>query len=134
MNKLNAAAVNELFLKCIGGTEGNMKVVEGVTYNFGFDPAKLEENKEQIKELVDELPEAFRESEKGGWSFLCACEDKHGNQWGEHTNIQELMTLGMAIGYIEYLMPREFWKLFPGSMPYFVIKDSSISSNMKGLN
>ena len=29
--------------------------------------------------------------------------------------------LGMALGVVHYVMPREDWKILPGGMPYLVI-------------
>ena len=57
----------------------------------------------------------------GGWSFLQACVDKNGNHWGEHSNMEELFCLGIAIGKVESLLPRDMWKVLPGGVPYYVI-------------
>ena len=35
--------------------------------------------------------------------------------------MEQLLTLGIGLGYAKYLMPREMWKMFPGGMPYFQI-------------
>jgi len=124
--KLEAKTVHDTFLKCLfeegEDTTSHIKA-EGVMINIGFNPKKIEENKETIKQLLDELPENFRKEVGGGYSFLAAAEDKHGNQWGEHSNIDELLTLGLASGNVEYLMPRALWGTLPGGMPYFVIKN-----------
>jgi hypothetical protein len=55
-------------------------------------------------------------------SFLNACVDKHGNHWGEHPSVEQLLVLGVAIGKIEYCLPREYWRALPGGVPYFMIK------------
>ena len=52
-----------------------------------------------------------------------ACMDKSGRQWtGMHLTMEYLFLLGIAIGEVEYLLPREMWEAFPGGMPYLVVK------------
>ena len=44
-------------------------------------------------------------------------------QWtGFHQTMDELVCLGLAIEKLSYLMPREYWKILPGGMPYLVIE------------
>lgn len=125
MTKLTSSAVDILFRGCLvyNREDGrDSKLVEGIRTVFLFDPGKLSEKKEEIVAFLMELPESFREEKGGGWSFIQACMDKDGNHWGEHTHIEQLMTLGMGIDKVEYLLPREMWHALPGCMPYFVIK------------
>ena len=35
--------------------------------------------------------------------------------------MEELFCLGIAIGRVECLIPREMWKILPGGVPYYVI-------------
>ena len=73
--------------------------------------------------MLAELSDDFKTSGGGGMSFLNACMDKHGNQWtGMHLRQEQLVQLGIAIGEVEYAASREMWRLFPGGMPYFVVK------------
>lgn len=94
----------------------------GVLSHFGFSRHRIEENKEAIKELLDELPDAFHKDGGGGWSFLQACVDRNGRQWGEHRTIDELLTLGVAAGYVTWCLPRELWGTFPGGVPYLMVE------------
>ncbi len=98
-------------------------MVEGLTIKVGFNPERLLSHKDEIIELLDELNDNFKESIGGGYSFLEAPFDKHGNHWGEQSNAQELVLLGIGIGKVNYLIPREMWKMFPGGVPYFAILD-----------
>lgn len=127
---LNAAAVEEVFLSCLfreGEDVSNAVQAEGVISTFGFHPERLNNSRTAIQALLAELPLPFREGEGGGWSFLQACETKNGDLWGEHRNIEQLMTLGLATGDVEYLMPREMWSALPGGVPYFVVKDTVLA-------
>lgn len=118
--KLTATRVYEVFLACLykeGEDTSNHVKAEGITCLVGFNPDRLEEHRAEISEMLDELPEEFKE----GWSFLNACVDKNDRQWGEHKNVEQLFQLGIAIGRVKCLMPREIWAMLPGGMPYYTV-------------
>jgi hypothetical protein len=124
MLKLTAKNVEEVFLDCLfeeGVTPEHFIAVEGIVNNFGFDPIKIDTNKDKIKELLDQLPETFQEKSGGGWSFLNACITIENVQWGEHRNMEQLVTLGIACNQVKYCMPRSLWSALPGGVPYFMI-------------
>jgi hypothetical protein len=100
----------------------NAVIVEGVRGKFGFDPTQLEKNKQHIVDMLSQLPNEFKSTGGGGWSFLQACMRSDDVQWGDHTSIDELICLGLAVGEVSFLMPRDMWSMFPGGMPYFAIK------------
>lgn len=119
---LDANEVKDLFFDCFyddkESTHDDMIKVEGIFAYFGFNPVKLEKHIDRIHEMLDELSPEF----VIGHSFLKLCEDRHGNQWGEHQNCEQLMCLGMAVNRVHYLAPRELWDKLPGGMPYIAIK------------
>ena len=123
--KLTAENVHNIFLDCLFNEhpkEGTEYIPsKGIIINIGFDPSKIEEHCEEIYEMLHELPDQFMKEKGGGYSFLAACEDKHGNHWGEHRTMDELFTLGIASGYANYLFPREMWSVLPGGVPYVVV-------------
>lgn len=98
-------------------------VVQGVMYTFGFHPGRLEGHREEVKAWLMALPHTFRTSEGGGWSFLNACNDEDGVQWGQHMNMEQLFCLGVGLGLAKCQMPREMWRLLPGGMPYYSVED-----------
>ena len=123
--KLTSEVVEKIFLDCLFKEDEDHKAfieARGVQLNVGFHPGRLKENESKIIELLDQLPDNFKESKGGGWSFLNACIDKDDNQWGEHRNIDQLLCLGIGIGKARILLPREMWSIFPGGIPYFTIK------------
>jgi hypothetical protein len=123
--KLTAKRVEEIILDCLfreGEPTESRVEVEVVMARLGFHPERVESHREEIREMLAELPESFREEVGGGWSFLQACETKDGKHWGEHSNIDQLLALGIATGQAKILMPRDMWGIFPGGMPYFAIK------------
>ncbi|MCK9460619.1 MAG: hypothetical protein M0R80_13355 [Proteobacteria bacterium] len=97
--------------------------VEGVITNFKFHPGRLSNHREDIISMLNDLPEDFQKDKGGGWSFLNACVDRLGRQWGEHINIEQLLVLGIAIKYAKILLPRDMWNILPGGMPYFSVGD-----------
>ncbi len=90
----------------------------GIVSNVGFHPERLESHKEEIKSMLDCLPEAFHKDTGGGTSFLNACMDKDNHQWGEHQNMEQLFQLGNALKLSAWLLPKEIWSSLPGGMPY----------------
>lgn len=123
MAALTAKAVNNLLQHCL--SDGSEAVtVKGIMTEFSFSKAKLEEHRQEILDLLYELPDPFMMSEGGGWSFLQAALDKHHNHWGEHSDMESLFCLGMGLGVVDYVLPRAAWGMFPGGMPYLYIKDS----------
>jgi len=124
-SKLSAQRVNEIFLDCLfrgdETTPGN-GFVEAVRLKVGFHLARLEAHKAETMELLLQLPDEFRKSSGGGWSFLNACITKQGNQWGEHSDVDKLLALGIATDQAQIQIAREFWPVVPGGLPYFVVQ------------
>ena len=98
-------------------------VVEGITSKFGFHPERLEKHRDEIVKWLKALPHQFCRSSGGGWSFLNACNQENGVQWtGLHKRMEQLFCLGIALGLVKSIMPREKWSSLPGGMPYYVIE------------
>lgn len=119
--KLTTQAVRDLLVACMG-TQDDLRV-DGIAGYFLFNREKLRENREAIIDLLYELPAPFQVAHGGGWSFLQAYEDRHGNHWAEHSTMDALFCLGQGIDMVEYVLPREMWSALPGGMPYLCIKD-----------
>lgn len=122
--ELTSYNVETIFKDCLfkeGENTAKVVVVEGVISKFGFHPERLNAHKDEIKQLLQQLPDNFRKDKGGGWSFLQACVTKNDHQWGEHRNIEQLLVLGIATDQAKICLPREMWSIFPGGMPYFMI-------------
>lgn len=123
MKKLTSANVDQIFRDCLfqdGEDTSKAVLAEGVVNKFGFHPERLAHHKKEIGELLLQLPENFQMSKGGGWSFLQACVTQDG-AWLGHRNMEQLFALGLATEQAVCLMPREMWKMMPGSMPYYGI-------------
>lgn len=124
MTKLTAKNVEQVFVDCLFRADEDTqdaKIVEGVVRKFGFHPQRLAQHKQEIADLLSQLPETFRSDKGGGWSFLNACVTQEGDQWGEHTNIEQLLVIGIATEQAKMLLPRTMWSALPGGMPYFSV-------------
>jgi len=131
---LSSTRVNEILIDClfrpneIGADDipllPDVKV-EGITMTFYFHKGRLENHRIEIQSLLLELPNEFMETGGGGYSFLKACYDRKGRQWGEHRNMEALFCLGIGINKVAYCMPRDVWEALPGSVPYLIVKDKS---------
>jgi hypothetical protein len=110
-----------------GAVPADAVFVDGIITRFGFNAQRLEQHREEISAMLLNLPDPFMRSKGGGWSFLQACADRSGEQWtGLHQTMDQLFTLGIAIGKVAYLLPREMWSSLPGQMPYLVVEDGQI--------
>ncbi len=119
----NSTVIEQLVLDTLAGTtqEEDSITVEGITCSMVFNTTKIEAHKNEIRKQLSTLPTEFYKDEGGGWSFLNACLDNEGNQWGEHLDMHNLFCLGIAAGLASWLLPRDMWKSFPGGMPYVVV-------------
>ena len=129
---LTAEKVEKIFFRCLFTNDEIIDgkpiltpvPAEGIMSNVGFHPERLERSKPEIIEMLNELPSQFKEKSGGGWSFLNACNDKDGNLWtGFQQTMEQLFQLGIGIGKVKCLMPRDMWKVLPGGMPYYVITE-----------
>ena len=120
--KLTTQAVQDVLLECLSDGSESVKV-QGIIGHFSFSKVKLEAHRQQVIELLYELPAQFQIAHGGGWSFLQAAYDKHGNHWAEHPTMEALFCLGIGLDVAGYVLPREAWSVFPGGMPYIYIKD-----------
>ena len=127
--KLTAESVCGVYDGCVCDSCGDndlCKKVEGVKLKTKFYKDRLEDNANDIADLCDQLPKDFRKNTGGGgWSFLNMCMRNDGIQWtGLHETMDKLLTLGIAIGKLSYLLPKDMWSILPGGMPYVAVNEN----------
>lgn len=107
--------VEKIFFECLGkDTSGERIEVDGIIGNYGLRKDVLEKYKDEIYEMLLELPIEFQIRGGGGWSFLNMCNDKNGEQWtGFHQRMEQLLCLGIGIGKVQYLMQKSCGIYFP---------------------
>lgn len=121
---LSSKRVHEIFSDCLfkDGEPLEPRIeVAGIMSKLGLHPERTASHKQEIGEMLRELPSEFMRTGGGGWSFLNACMDRHGNHWAEHPTMELLFCLGVATEQAKYLMPREMWSVMPGGMPYVLV-------------
>ena len=92
--------------------------VDGIINSFIVDPELIESIRDNVISLFEKLPDQFRESSGRGWSSMNAAI----NGW-EHVDVEALICMGIALGICDYNLPKQYWDVFPGGMPYIVYKD-----------
>lgn len=124
---IDAKRVREIFVDSLLPTNHTDDTkcisVYAITNVFCLDPEKVEKHRAEIYSLMEELPNEFWEEPigQGGFSFIRLPSTKENEQWGEQMNAQELMVLGLASGYMQYLFGPKLWKFLPGAVPFVVI-------------
>lgn len=96
-------------------------VGRGIMATVFFHKGRLEGARDRVKDMLRQLPSSFDRKLSGGGSFLNGCMDRDGNQWGEHTHMDFLFSLGMGLGLVTCVFPREVWPALPGGVPYYAI-------------
>lgn len=98
--------------------------VTGIVLNVGFHPKRLEEARENVKNLIAQIVrDEFFKSKGAGWSFMCLCEDRQGSQWAnQHRTAEQLLLMAIGLEEAGYCAPKEMWVMFPGSVPYVWFK------------
>lgn len=138
MDTISTTRIDEIIRECLFNDETEiedgkpkagieMKTGKGVMGGFGFHAERLESNREEVAQMIDLLPDVFRQ----GMSFLNMCMDKNGAQWGEHRDMDLLICLGTALGLMKVLegIPRQ---MLPGGMPYIQVLDQTKEAAEKG--
>lgn len=123
MPALTSKAVTDIMTKVLFKKDEEHEdfvAVHGLVNNYGFHPVRVREAKPEIDALLSELPKQFYRSGGGGWSFLNAAEDKDGNLWGQHRDMESLVCLGIAVGSASWIM-KDMASALPGGVPYFEI-------------
>lgn len=118
--------VHSLMMDCLfkpqeivdGKPPENHILVDGILGQFALHPERTKNNKDKIKDILNQMPEAFHVGKGGGMSFLNLCETKDGEHWAEHSTMNSLVVLGIATEQAAYCIPREMWSALPGGMPY----------------
>lgn len=95
-------------------------LVRGIVVAYAFHPERVKKNALKIREILLFMPETFWEGKGGGWSFVNLCMTKDDFHWGEHSDMEALVCLGIATGQASYCLPRDMWSALHGSVPYIV--------------
>ncbi len=123
---INATEVHETFLDCLFKDEELIDgkpiiepvIAEGLMTKAGLHPERVAKAKEKVATWLGNLDPVFKQ----GMTFLNMCNDRNGDQWGEHPTMDELVMLGLATDTLFYCAPREMWSVLPGGVPYVQVR------------
>ena len=123
--KLTDENVWKVYNKCIykreelkNADESDFLKVQGIINWYTFSLSKIQEERKHILCLLSQLTYRIRY----GTSIERLCNNKKEQEWTQSILTLEAITcLGIAIGKVEYLLPRETWCLLKKKMPYVII-------------
>lgn len=135
MSTINAQDVHDTFIDCLfteeeldevtpGEAPEGAVIAEGIVMKVGFHPCRLESHRTEVVTWLEALDRNFfveAEGGGGGWSFLQLPADANGDLWGQQQNAEQLMMLGVGLGLVTPLLPREMWSALPGGVPYLAV-------------
>lgn len=121
--KLTQQNVSHILAKCIHTEKAPYAScltikVEGIYQDFVLNKGALAAERQHIEDMLNELPKGFKQ----GWSFGEMYRTEDGRQWAyKIRDMEALMVLGVAIGWLKYPVPKNLWWSLPGGMPYVVL-------------
>jgi hypothetical protein len=112
------------------GEDVPVVISESATHNHEFHAGRLREHEREIRVMCDRLDPKFKETGgRGAWYGFANCttypgtfeEGKTAATWGPSAYAGYLVALGLAVGKIKWLAPRDQWAELPAGLPYFVV-------------
>lgn len=106
MVDLTSENLINVYNECFSENEGlNVIIVDGVNNSFAFNKDKVEMNKKKIKNLIAQIGDI-----ESIISFHNLAYKRNGDKWStDDLDIEILIGLGLAAGYIEFDTPRKNW-------------------------
>ena len=90
----------------------------------------LEENREKISALLDQLPAMYQyllEVCGCRFNFLRTARDAPPYAcWAVVVAMKALYMMALVTGLVKEVAPREFWDTLPGGQPYYVVKKDEV--------
>lgn len=132
--ELTPENVTRLFGSCLfredEGVPEGLIPTQGVKITMSFHPGRLREHEKEIRACLDKFAPEFKETGGRGMTFSVAhyrrapgmfIDEPEGEKWGDLMVADMIVTLGIAIGKVKWLAPREMWGELPKGFPYLVI-------------
>ena len=135
---LNVNNVANLYSKClltnsdfdIEGLTCNFSVGEGVTTRCAFSTERLNDNRESIACMIEQL-----HGIECAPSLMNLYYNNEGKQWTDEAMVVEMLVqMGTAANMISFLYPPEVWKLLPGGVPYVSKNVYNLDKKLYGIN
>lgn len=135
MTELNIENVDRIFSDCMfrsheeyeeckkEGLHVFVYSIQNPKVKIGFHPERIESHRQEIRDMLSQLPDGFFPGTGDGASFLQACSTKDGQLWtGFHTEMEKLCLLGLASRQMKMCVEDpQVWYILPGGMPYLQV-------------
>lgn len=135
MTELNIENVDRIFSDCMfrsheeyeerkkEGLHVFVHSIQNPKVKIGFHPERIEAHRQEIREMLSQLPDGFFPGTGDGASFLQTCSTKDGQLWtGFHTEMEKLCLLGLASHQMKMCVEDpQVWYILPGGMPYLQV-------------
>lgn len=107
----------------------DLRRVRMINHAFGLNMAKLEEHRQDISDMLSQLPKTFFPA-GGGQSFTEACFRDDGVRWTESRVRREvLLSMGVALNMVQIMLPRSMCAFCPEDDPYILVDINGIKSD-----
>lgn len=135
MTELNIENVDRIFSDCMfrsheeyeeckkEGLHVFVHSIQNPKVKIGFQPERIEAHRQEIRDMLSQLPDGFFPGTGDGASFLQACSTKDGQLWtGLHLEMEKLCLLGLASRQMKMCVEDpQVWYILPGGMPYLQV-------------
>lgn len=135
MTELNIENVDRIFSDCMfrsheeyeeckkEGLHVFVHSIQNPKVKIGFQPERIEAHRQEIRDMLSQLPDGFFPGTGDGASFLQTCSTKDGQLWtGFHTEMEKLCLLGLASRQMKMCVEDpQVWYILPGGMPYLQV-------------
>lgn len=136
MTELTTENVDRIFSDCMfrsheeseecakEGLQVFVHSIQNHNVKVGFHPDRIEQHREEIRDMLSMLPDSFFSGKGDGASFLQACQTKSGDLWtGFQIEAEKLCLLGLASRQMKMCVSDpEAWCLLPGGVPYLCVE------------
>ncbi len=126
---LTAERVRDLYARCFRPeseyhpTRATRTQIEGWLMRHTFSVPQLAKSREEIIRLLLAIHRGFRSDEgQGGSVGMLTMRDDNVMWTGDMSDIEKLLSLGMAVGLVTFCVPREKWDRLPNGLPYVRIE------------
>jgi hypothetical protein len=93
--------------------------ITGWLLRHTFSVRQLQRDREEIIRMLLCMQAGFRTDERGGGSVGAAIVREDGQLWtNDMSDVEKLISVGMALGLVEFCAPRDRWGSLPGGLPY----------------
>lgn len=122
--ELTSEHVQAIFDDCLyrDEDEGEVQVVDSITYQFEFDRERLETHESSLRLMLSQMSALFFEDRGGGHTHQSLVRRRDGFEWGESLDVDKLIGLSLGLDLVAFNFPREAWPGIGETAPFVKIR------------